>query len=120
MAEDISPESGSGEGRTAIRLADHPRAQASIARAKAWGACVGFAVSAYFGYHVGNPFVDIVIRSILIGAATCLATWGAAQAIWKQILFAELAAARKEALETQKAILEELEDPSRLGDGHDL
>ncbi|MBO9533328.1 MAG: hypothetical protein J7513_10180 [Solirubrobacteraceae bacterium] len=115
MAEDIGTDAG-GE-RTAIRLSEHPRASASIARAKAWGAIAGFGVTAYIGYKGGIPFVDLVVRSIIIGALTCLATWGAAQAIWKQIVFAELAAARKEALETQKAILDELKDPDRIDGG---
>lgn len=113
MAGDISTDTPDGE-RTPIRIADHPRARHSISRAKSWGAVVGFAVSAWFGYRLGNPFVDIVVRSILLGALTSLAVWGCAVAIWKQIIFAELAAARKDALETQRAILSELEDPSKL------
>ncbi len=114
VAEDPATQAPEGEERTGLRLADHPRARASISRAKAWGAIAGFAIASWYGYRMGNPFVDIVIRAILVGALTSLAVWGAAQAVWKQILFAELAAKRKEAVETQKAILEELEDPDRL------
>lgn len=115
MAEDISTgDAPSGDERSAIRLVEHPRARASIRRAKSWGSIVGFGISAWIGYRMGNPFVDIVVRSILVGALTSLAVWWAAQMIWKQIVFAELAAARKEAVETQRAILDELEDPDRI------
>jgi hypothetical protein len=113
MAQGISTDSPGSE-RPSIRLADHPRAKASISRAKAWGAVLGFGITAWLGYRGGVPFVDLVVRCIVIGALTCLATWGAAQAIWKQIVFAELALARKNALETQEAILGEFEDPSRV------
>ncbi len=114
MAADTPTTEGAASDTHADPAAEHPRAIASIRRAKSWGAIAGFAITAYLGQKAGVPFVDLVIRSILIGAATSLAVWGTAQAIWKQIVFAELAAARKEALETQKAILEELEDPSRI------
>lgn len=114
MADGLSDESGPTEERTPIRIADHPRAHASIVRASAWGAIVGFGITAWFGYKVGNPFVDIVIRSMLIGAASSLGVRFVAGQVWKQIIFAEVAAARKEALETQKAILDELEDPSKI------
>jgi hypothetical protein len=112
VAEDTGTDAS--EERTGLRLVDHPRARASIARAKGWGAIAGFAIAGWYGYRMGNPFVDVVIRCILVGALTSLAVWGVAQAIWKQIVFAELAAKRKEAVEKQKAILDELEDPEHL------
>lgn len=115
MAEDIgTTDSPDSEDKAKIRIADHPRARASISRAKSWGAVLGFAIAAWFGYKAGNPFVDVVVRSILIGAAASLTVWAVAQAIWKQIIFAEVAAARKKAVETQKAILDELENPDKL------
>lgn len=114
VADDTGTDAPESESRTGIRLTDHPRARASISRAKGWGAIVGFAIAGWYGYRMGNPFVDVVIRCIVVGALTSLAVWGVAQAIWKQIVFAELAARRKEAVETQKAILDELEDPDRL------
>lgn len=97
------------DGHIPVRLADHPRASRSIAQVRAWGAVLGFAVAAYFSNKAGLPFVDLVIRSILIGMATSLVLWAGAQAIWKQIVFAEIATARKEANEKQREIIEALE-----------
>ncbi|MEH3053740.1 MAG: hypothetical protein PGN13_06975 [Patulibacter minatonensis] len=114
MADEPDSDAPATEERTAIRIADHPRAKYSIGRAKSWGAIVGFALTAWLSYRGGIPFVDLVIRSIAIGALASLGVWAVAQMVWKQILFAELAHARKEALELQKTILEELEDPSRI------
>ena len=111
-AKDEEPEDGeetTEDGHIPVRLADHPRAAPSIARIRAWAALIGFAVAVYFGNKAGLPFVDLVIRSILIGLATSLAVWAGAQAVWKQIVFAEIAAARKEANEKQREIIEALE-----------
>lgn len=107
MADEPEEPAAAGSG---IRIADHPRARASISRAKAWGGVIGFAVSAWFSHQAGTPFVEATIRSIAIGAAAALAVWGMALAAWKQIIFAELAARRREAVETQNAILRELEE----------
>jgi hypothetical protein len=101
----------------AIRLAQHPRAMRSITRARAWGALVGFAIAAYLSHKAGLTFTDLVIRSILIGIGSYLMVWAVAQAIWKQIVFAELAARRKEAAEKQAALLEELQGHAGEGDG---
>lgn len=97
------------DGHIPVRLAEHPRASRSIARVRAWGAVIGFAVAAYFGNKAGLPFVDLVIRSILIGMATSLVVWAGAQAVWKQIVFAEIATVRKEVAEKQQEIIEAIE-----------
>ena len=98
------------DGHIPVRLKDHPRAAQSIARVRAWGAVLGFAVAAWFGNKAGLPFVDLVIRSILIGMATSLVVWAGAQAVWKQIVFAEIAKARKEALEKQQELIDAIEN----------
>jgi hypothetical protein len=110
--DDVEPEEGeetTEDGHTPIRIADHPRARRAIARSRAWGALIGFGLAAYFGDKAGVPFVDLVLRSIGIGIAAYLVAWAGAQAIWRQILFAELAVRRREANESQQALLEELE-----------
>lgn len=111
--DDDAEDTGSGDGHTPIRIADHPRASRSIARVRAWGALVGFAIAAYLGHKAGLTFVDLVIRSILIGGASYLVAWAGAQAIWRQIVFAELAVRRREANEAQQAMLEELEKAAK-------
>jgi hypothetical protein len=115
--EDDAAEGEEAEGSGGIRLAEHPRAMRSIARARAWGALAGFAIAAYLSHKAGLTFVDLVIRSIGIGIASYLMVWAASQAIWKQIVFAELAARRKEAAEKQAALLEELQNHAGEGDG---
>jgi hypothetical protein len=111
-AKDEEPEGDeetTDDGHVPVRLADHPRASRSIAGVRSWAAVIGFSVAAYFSYKAGLPFVDLVIRSILIGMATSLVCWAGAQAVWKQIVFAEIATARKEAAEKQKELIEALE-----------
>lgn len=103
-------EEATEDGHVPVRLKDHPRAAGSIQRASAWGAVIGFLVAAYFGNKAGLPFVDLVIRSILIGMATALVVRFGAQAVWKQIVFAEIAIARKEAAEKQKELIDAIEN----------
>ena len=103
-------EEGTEDGHIPVRLKDHPRAAASLAKVRAWGAIVGFAVAAYFSHKAGLTFVDVVIRSILIGLATSLVVWAGAQAVWKQIVFAEIAQARKDALEKQQELIDAIEN----------
>lgn len=98
------------DGHVPVRLKDHPRAAGSIQRASAWGAVIGFIVAAYFGDKAGLPFVDLVIRSILIGIVASLVVRFGAQAVWKQIIFAEIAIARKDAAEKQKELIDAIEN----------
>lgn len=107
-----APESGGDEatsGAPEIRLAEHPGAARSIPRVRSWAGLAGFVIAAVLGNSAGLPFIDLVLRALLIGTASALVAWAAAQAVWKQIVFAEIAAARKRAREAQLALLEELE-----------
>ncbi|MDO9354447.1 MAG: hypothetical protein Q7T55_12180 [Solirubrobacteraceae bacterium] len=107
----------SADGHTPIRIADHPRARNAIARSRAWASLIGFGLGAFFGDRAGVPFVDLVLRSIGIGIGAYLAVWAGALAIWRQILFAELAVRRREANESQQALLAELESQAGPGGG---
>jgi hypothetical protein len=122
MAKKTDPdEDGAGasaDAGSAIRIAGHPKAVHSIARIRAWGALIGFVVAAYFGHKASLTFTELVIRAILIGGAGYLVAWAAAQAVWRQVIFAELAAKRKQALEIQKTILDELENPEKVDQPH--
>ncbi len=104
---------GTPDGHIPIRIADHPRARRSIARVRAWGALIGFGLAAYLGNKAGLPFVDLVLRSIGIGMASYLVAWAGAQAVWKQIVFAELAVRRRDVAETQQALLDKLEEAAK-------
>ena len=92
-----------------IRLAEHPGAARSIPRVRAWAGLSGFVLAALLGNQAGLPFIDLVLRALLIGTACLLVAWVVAQAVWKQIVFAEIAAARKRAREAHQALLDELE-----------
>lgn len=113
-ADDADGADETSSGPATLHISGHPRAMQSIARARAWGALIGFAVAVYFGHKAGLTFVGLVVRAILIGAAGYLVAWAGAQAIWRQIIFAELAARRKQALEIQQTILDELENPEKV------
>lgn len=108
---DETPKTEDG-GLPEIRLADHPAAARSIPRVRSWAGLLGFVVAAALGNQAGLPFIDLVLRALLIGTACALVAWAAAQAVWKQIVFAEVAAARKRAREAQLKLLDELEQPS--------
>ena len=86
------------------------RAAASIPRWRAWGAIIGFAVALYFGNKASLPFVDLVLRAIVIGLAASLAVWAGAIAVWRQIIFAEIALHRKEAVERQRELIDAIEN----------
>lgn len=108
--DDADAPEPTADGHIPIRIAEHPGAMRSIARIRSWGALVGFAIAAYLGNKAGLTFVDLVIRSILIGAASYLVAWAGAQAVWRQVVFAELAARRKDAAEKQQQLLADLEE----------
>ncbi|MEN0012896.1 MAG: hypothetical protein AAGC46_06010 [Solirubrobacteraceae bacterium] len=117
MAKDPEPDADGDDedtGSAKVHIAGHPRAMRSIARVRAWGALIGFGVALYFGHKAGLTFVELMVRAILIGAAGYLVAWAGAQGVWRQIIFAELAARRTQALEIQKTILDELEHPERI------
>lgn len=97
------------EGPAPIRLAEHPAAARSIPRVRAWAGLVAFVASILLGEQSAVPFVDLIIRSVAIGTIAALVAWAVAQAVWKQIVFSEIAAARKRAVEAQQALLNELE-----------
>lgn len=96
-------------GRSSITLANHPRAMRSIETLRAWAGVLGFGLTMVLGWRAGVPFVELTARSIAIGAAAYLVMWAGAQSVWKQIVYAEVAAARRRANEQRLALLEEAE-----------
>lgn len=107
--EETEGETSVDPGSSGIRLSEHPGAARSIPRVRSWGGLIGFAVTAYVSHGAGLPFIDVILRALLIGTACSLVAWFAAQMVWRQIAYAELAAARKKAVEAQRVILDELE-----------
>ncbi|HEX5145437.1 MAG TPA: hypothetical protein VFV85_00335, partial [Conexibacter sp.] len=55
-------------------VANHPRAGAQIARAKAWGGLAGFALVAFLSWRAGAPLADTLLRALAGGVAGYVAT----------------------------------------------
>jgi hypothetical protein len=75
-------------------VANHPRAGAQVARAKAWGGLAGFALVAVLSLRAGVPTADALLRAVLGGIVAYVATWACAVAVWRHLVIAELRAVR--------------------------
>jgi hypothetical protein len=94
-----------------VRLDAHPRAQRSIARAKAIGGVIGFVIGLWLGSRAGLPAWDTGVRALAGGIAGWLIVWVAAVQIWKQLILAEYRLAetrRAQARETRQMYLDEI------------
>src|SRR3954468_20221179 len=78
-----------GEPDDYVRLDAHPRAQRSIARAKAIGGVIGFVIGLWVRSRAGLPAWDTGVRALAGGVAGWLIVWVAALQIWKQLIIAE-------------------------------
>ena len=74
----------------APRLVDHPRAQRSIARAKACGGLVGLLLVLLLSLRAHLALEEALLRGLAGGATAYLATWCAAVVVWTQLARAEL------------------------------
>ncbi len=75
-------------------IANHPRAGAQIARAKAWGGLVGFLLVGLLATRAHVPLPDALLRAIMGGVAVYVATWAGAVLVWRHLVVAELRAVR--------------------------
>lgn len=75
-------------------IANHPRAGAQVARAKAYGGLAGFALVALLSLRAGAPTEDALARALAGGVAAYLAAWACAVAVWRHLVVAELRAVR--------------------------
>jgi hypothetical protein len=88
---------GKGKGGDAAAMpsvANHPRAGAQVARAKAWGGLVGFLLVALLSWRAGAPMADTLLRAIAGGVVGYVATWAGAVLVWRHLVVAELRAVR--------------------------
>lgn len=98
-AKDAKP-AGSGDA-TLPSVANHPRAGAHVARAKAWGGLGGFLLVALLSLRAGVPTPDALLRAIAGGVVAYLAAWACAIVVWRHLVVAELRAVR--ALQAKRA-----------------
>jgi hypothetical protein len=75
-------------------IANHPRAGAQVARAKAWGGLGGFVLVLLLSLRAGVPVPDALLRALLGGIAAYVAAWACAVAVWRHLVIAELRAVR--------------------------
>lgn len=93
--KDDKKKAARGAGETAMSVANHPRAGAQIARAKAWGGLGGFALVAILSLRAGVPTPDALLRAIASGVIAYVATWACAVVVWRHLVVAELRAVRR-------------------------
>ena len=77
------------------KVSQHPVAARQIARARAWGALVGFLLVFWLSRRAGLPFPESGGRAIVGGLVLRLLAWGAVVAVWRQLIPAQIAAARQ-------------------------
>ncbi len=96
---------GAGGGSTGLVLAEHPRAVASIARAKAWGGLGGFLLGGYLSLPT-QTLAGAGLRALAAGVVCYVAVWAAAVFLWRRLVVAELRDAQQEALAVEIAKLQ--------------
>jgi hypothetical protein len=77
------------------RVADHPVAARQIARARAWAALIGFVVVFWLSRRAGLPVPESGGRAIVGGLAFRVLAWAAVVTVWRQLIPAQIAAARR-------------------------
>ena len=80
------------------KVAEHPVAARQIARARAWGALIGFVLAFWLSRRAGLPFPESGGRAIVAGLACRLLVWAAVVTVWRQLIPAQIAAAQRRAL----------------------
>ena len=78
-----------------VSLKEHPRAGASIRRAKASGGIAGFALMTFVGLSHGSPLDATLARALVGGVVANLLVWAVAVAVVKRVLIAEATAAAR-------------------------
>jgi hypothetical protein len=85
-----------------ISLREHPRASTGIRRAKAYGGLAGFLLVAAGGWLHHGVVADVLLHALAGGIAGYFLVWGAAVAVWRQLLHAEAAAVVARAAERRR------------------
>jgi hypothetical protein len=92
---------GKGGGETPVpysSIATHPRARASVRKAKAWTGLIAFAIAGALSLQASVPVVQAGARALAAGIAGYLVAWWFAMLVWRQLMVAE-----------QKVAIEEIE-----------
>jgi hypothetical protein len=73
-----------------ISVAAHPRARASIRRARARTALAAFAIVLFLSLNSGVPEQEAALRALIAGLVGNLAGWACALAVWRSLIVAEI------------------------------
>jgi hypothetical protein len=92
-----------------VSIGNHPRARASIRRARTGAALFAFAVVLLLGLNSGQTAFDATWRALLAGIVVNIVVWRLAIAWWRQIIIGEVRAEEERRLERKQAAREEAE-----------
>lgn len=84
-------------------VANHPRAGAQVAQAKAWAGLIGFAFVALLSWRSGVPVEDLLLRALAGGIVAYIVVWACAVAIWRHLVVTELRVVREQRAEDEAA-----------------
>jgi hypothetical protein len=74
-------------------IAGHPRAKASIRRAKGWAGLAGFAIAAFVSIQASVPMFQTGLRALGAGIIGYMLAWWFGVLVWRQLIIAEQKAA---------------------------
>jgi hypothetical protein len=93
MSEKKDKKKGAEASDTAISVAAHPRARASIRRTRARVGLAAFAIVLFLSLKAGVPGQEAALRALVAGIVGNLAGRACAIAVWRSLIMAEVKAA---------------------------
>src|SRR3954453_7673949 len=85
-----------------VRISAHPRARASIRRARGIAGMAGVVIVLLVSLRAGVPAFDACLRALIGGIAAHFVAWFAAQALWKRLIVAGLELAHRRLFEPEE------------------
>ncbi len=83
-------------------IAGHPRAVRSVARAKAWGALLGFVLGGYLSLPT-HTLAAAGLRALIAGAALYVGAWAVAVFVWRRLVIVEIKAREQQLVSAVEA-----------------
>lgn len=78
-----------GDEAQGASIANHPRARASIRRAKGWAGLAGFAIAALLSLQASVPIFQAGLRALGAGVVGYMLAWWVGVMLWRQLILAE-------------------------------
>jgi hypothetical protein len=78
-------------------VAGHPRAARAVARAKGWGALVGFVLGGYESLPT-HTVAETLLRALIAGAVLYVGVWAGALFFWRRMVMLEIKAREQQIL----------------------